>query len=51
MVASVEVDVFEIECLQVSRQITENGKADVDEEIRAAATDHKDADGWACETL
>lgn len=45
LLAAVEIDVFEIECMDVAWDVAEQGEADVDEEICATARDHEDADG------
>jgi len=42
---AVEVDIFEVESMNVSWDITQETQAKVDEEIGAAAGDDVDADG------
>jgi len=45
LLLSVVVLVFDVESVNVSREVAENRERDVDEEIRAAALDEEDADG------
>lgn len=45
---AVEVHVFEVEGVDVAREVAEDGQADVDEEVGAAAGDHVDAYGGDC---
>lgn len=42
------VDVDDVESVQVARQEGQDGKADVDEEVGAAAGHYVDAYGWDC---
>jgi hypothetical protein len=41
----VKINVFDVECVDVARDIAEEGQANVDEEIGAAPCDHEDANG------
>ena len=44
LLATVEVDVFEVEGVDVTWDISKDGETDVDEEIGTAARDHKYSD-------
>ena len=44
--ASVKVHVFEVEGMDVAGEIAQQGQAEVDQEIGAAASDHEDAYWW-----
>ena len=48
LAASLEVDILEVEGVDVAGEVAEDGQADVDEEVGAAAGDEEDADGWDC---
>jgi len=43
--ATVKVDIFEVERVDVARKISEEGQADVDEEVGTTACDHKHTHG------
>ena len=43
-VAAVEVDIFEIEGVNVARNVAKEGEADVDKQIEATSGDHEDTD-------
>jgi hypothetical protein len=46
--AAIEVDIFNVECMNVPRDVTENSEEDVDEEVNAAAGDQEDTHGRHC---
>lgn len=43
--SAIEIDIFDVEGVDMAWQVTEDGETDVNEEVGAAAGDHKDADG------
>jgi hypothetical protein len=47
-VASIEIDVFNVKCVNVSGNVAEKGQADVDAQIGAASGDHCHTDGRDC---
>lgn len=48
LVASLVVHVFDVESVDVTREVAQYGQEDVDEEVGAAACDEEDADGGNC---
>jgi len=46
LLASIEIDVFDVEGVDVTRNVAEDGETDVDEQIGAATRDYEDADRW-----
>lgn len=48
LVATVVVDVFEVEGVDVAWEVAQKGETDVDEEVSAAACDDVDTDWWDC---
>jgi hypothetical protein len=42
--AAIEVDVLDVECVDVTWDVTEYGETDIDKEICTTARDHEDAD-------
>jgi hypothetical protein len=50
LLASVEVDIFQIECMNMAGEVAEESEEDIDDEISATATNHKHADGWDWQT-
>ncbi len=44
--AAVKVDIFDVEGMDVTWDVAEYSKADVDEEVGSTAADHEDANGW-----
>jgi len=44
--ATVKVDVFHVEGMDVAGDVSEDSQADVDEEVGSASGDHEDADRW-----
>lgn len=49
-IAAVKVDIFDVEGVDVARNISEEGQRDVDEQVGAAAGHHEHADGRDCES-
>jgi hypothetical protein len=41
-----DLDILDVEGVDVSGQVAEEGQADVDEEVGAAAADEEDAERW-----
>lgn len=50
-VASVKIDIFKVERMDVAGQVPQNSKADVDKKVQAATTDHEDANRRDCNAL
>ena len=48
MLAAIEVNVFDVECMNMPWDVTEKSEANVDEEVSAAAGDQEDAHGRHC---
>ena len=46
LLASIEIDVFDVEGVDVTWNVAEDGETDVDEQIGAATRDYEDADRW-----
>jgi len=46
LIATLKVNVFEVEGVDVAREVAEDGQANVDEEVGATACDHEYTYGW-----